>query len=118
MNADIAVMVPKLVLREDLDEPHAPFDQPPGNQTAAAIVLGGRVVHAVHCLRRLSFFAQIECFTCGGLHLARQVRSWRCGPAGRVHRDARQVPPFNRRQGTPEPDPAAFRPADVGGHLG
>ena len=57
----------------DLDEPHAPFDQPPGQQTALAEVLGRLFIQAVLLVSRRRFPAEIERFGGAQLHLRRQL---------------------------------------------
>ena len=58
---DVFVRVPvpswKAVVRStpELHEPHSALEQPPGDQTVAAEVLGRRLVESVEALRRLGF---------------------------------------------------------------
>src|SRR5690606_16703762 len=47
---DAAMMIPELVLGEDLHEPNAAFDQPPGDEAATAVFSRGGIVQAVHAL--------------------------------------------------------------------
>src|SRR6185369_902751 len=65
---DAAVMVPELVLREDLHEPHAAFDETADDEAAAAVLGGFGVVHAVQFFRRFSFVREVESFFCRELH--------------------------------------------------
>jgi hypothetical protein len=50
-----AVMIPVLVSRTELHEPHAPFDQPPRDQSARAPIARVLVVEAVQLFRLRRF---------------------------------------------------------------
>ena len=56
------------VLGQQLDEPHAPFDQPAGHQALPAKDIGRRFANSIQGLRRLRLARQVGQFRNGGLH--------------------------------------------------
>ena len=68
----IAVSVP-FAVAVDLHEPHAAFDQPPGQQALRAVRLGFRAIQAVHPLRRRGLLREIDQLGGFGLHAIRQL---------------------------------------------
>ena len=55
------------------DEPHALFDQPPGQQAAPAVVVRRFLADAVQIERLLRLVRQVEDLRRFGLHLERQI---------------------------------------------
>ena len=66
--ADRTMMVPVLVLGEQLHKPHAPLDQPAGDQTTCPELDRRLLVQAVQLVGRLRFAAEIQRLTCRRLH--------------------------------------------------
>ena len=56
-----------------LDEPHAPLDQPPSDQALASEVRRASVVQPVHLLRLPRLLREIDNIGRGRLHLIRQL---------------------------------------------
>ena len=58
---------------EDLHEPHAALDQPPGGEALLAEGLRGGLVEAVQLLRRRRFGGEVDDVGHGGLHAEGQL---------------------------------------------
>ena len=65
----LAVGVPGLAAQEELDKADAPLDQAAGDQAASAVLVGGRVVQAIHPPDRRRLAGQVDGLGDGGLHL-------------------------------------------------
>jgi hypothetical protein len=68
----VAVRIPAGVkmppTRVNLREPHPPLDEPPGDQTFSAILLGGWIVEPVEPFGLLGLFGNIDGLWCRSLH--------------------------------------------------
>src|SRR5262245_57982845 len=67
------MMVPELVLREDLHEADPTLNETARDQTTGTVLCSKRIVEAVELLCGWAFVADVERFAGGGLHARSQL---------------------------------------------